>query len=147
MSETRRWHSGAAGLRMLNFLLDTNICIYAIKKRSDNIRRAFTENEDRMAISCVTLMELIYGAEKSQEPERNLADIESFASRLALLTFDSKAAMHAGQVRAELERKGMPIGGYDLMIGGHARAEGLILVTNNTRELKRVAGLRIENWT
>ena len=55
--------------------------------------------------------------------------------------------MHAGQVRAELERKGMPIGGYDLMIGGHARAEGLILVTNNTRELKRVAGLRIENWT
>ena len=68
MSETRRWHSGAAGLRMLNFLLDTNICIYAIKKRSDNIRRAFTENEDRMAISCVTLMELIYGAENRRNP-------------------------------------------------------------------------------
>lgn len=131
---------------MLKYLLDTNICIYAMTKRPEKIRRSFAENEGRMAISSVTIMELTYGAEKSQYVERNLAALEDFAARLKLLPFDAGAATQAGQIRAELERQGKPIGSYDLMIAGHARAEGLILISSNQREFKRVSGLRNENW-
>lgn len=131
---------------MLKYLLDTNTCIYAMTKRSDKIRRGLTDHDGYMAISSVTLMELIYGAEKSQQVARNLAAIEDFAARLELLAFDAKAAAHSGQIRAELERLGKPIGSYDIMIAGHARAEGLVLVSNNLREFKRVSGLRSENW-
>ncbi len=99
-----------------------------------------------MCISSVTLGELIYGAECSQQPERNLADMESMAARLDVLPFDSRAASHFGQVRAELRRAGQPIGPYDMMIAGHARSLGLILVTNNLKEFVRVQGLRLENW-
>lgn len=91
-------------------------------------------------------MELIYGAEKSANPERNLADVEGFAARLEVLPYDAQAAAHSGQLRAELARIGKPIGPYDQMIAGHARAQGLILVTNNLREFERVPGLRVEDW-
>ena len=99
-----------------------------------------------MAISAVTLGELVYGAEKSAQPERNLADIEGLVARLEVLPFDSSAATHFGQLRAELAKVGRPIGPYDQMIAGHARSLGLILVTNNTSEFERVPGLRIDNW-
>ena len=131
---------------MIKFLLDTDTCIYALRHLPGPIREMLTANEGRMAISSVTLFELAYGAEKSRHVERNLGVLESFASRLDLKQFDAKAAYQAGQIRAELERKGTPIGAYDLMIAGQARAEGLILVTSNTREFKRVSGLRLENW-
>lgn len=91
-------------------------------------------------------MELIYGAEKSTAPERNLAIIEGFTARLSVLNYDCYAAAHSGQIRAELARFGKPIGPYDLMIAGHARSCGLIVVTNNTREFERVSGLRLEDW-
>ena len=91
-------------------------------------------------------MELIYGAEKSSNPERNLADIEGFAARLEVLKYDQDASIHTGQLRAELARAGTPIGPYDHMIAGHARSQGLILVTNNRREFDRVPGLRVEDW-
>ena len=100
-----------------------------------------------MAISAVTFGELIYGAERSSQPERNLNDIEGMIARLEVLPFDELAAAHFGQLRAELARAGTPIGPYDQMIAGHARALGLVLVTNNVDEFKRVLGLRIENWT
>lgn len=91
-------------------------------------------------------MELVYGAEKSSQPERNLRVLEGFAQRLEVLPYDAAAAMHTGQIRAELARAGTPIGPYDQMIAGHARSLGLVVVTNNTREFDRVAGLRVENW-
>lgn len=91
-------------------------------------------------------MELIYGAEKSQYPEDNLLKIESFAARLSVFDFDSYAAMHAAQIRAELSKEGNNIGPYDTMIAGHARSLGLVLVTNNEKEFARVSGLRVENW-
>ena len=97
-------------------------------------------------MSAVTLAEMIYGAEKSARPVENLAVVEQFAARLEILPFAERAAAHYGQLRAELEHHGTPIGGYDMMIGGHARSEGLILVTNNRREFQRIKGLRIENW-
>ncbi|MHB1735034.1 MAG: tRNA(fMet)-specific endonuclease VapC [Acidithiobacillus sp.] len=99
-----------------------------------------------MAVSTITLMELIYGAEKSQAPEHNLTDIEGFAARLEVLEYGSEAAKHTGQMRAELARIGQPIGPYDQMIAGHARSSGLIVVTNNLREFKRVPGLRVVDW-
>ena len=131
---------------MLKYLLDTNTVIYTIKNRPREVRQLFRRHTNQMAISAVTLGELIYGAEKSTQPQRNLADIKSMAARLEVLPFDEMAAVHFGQVRAELAREGTPIGPYDQMIAGHARSLGLILVTNNTKEFIRVLGLRLENW-
>ncbi|MGV7091241.1 type II toxin-antitoxin system tRNA(fMet)-specific endonuclease VapC [Siccibacter turicensis] len=131
---------------MLKFMLDTNICIFTIKKKPQIVREAFNKYYGQMCISTVTLMELIYGAEKSQNPERNLAVVEGFAARLDVLTFDNDAATHTGQIRAELARKGTPIGAWDTMIAGHARSRGLIVVSNNRREFERVSGLRTEDW-
>lgn len=131
---------------MLKFMLDTNICIFTIKNRPQEVRDAFKQHHGQMCISAVTLMELIYGAEKSDFPERNLASIEGFAARLEVLKYDDAAAAHTGQLRAEQAKAGKPIGPYDQMIAGHARSKGLILVTNNLREFERVPGLRIEDW-
>lgn len=131
---------------MIKYLLDTNIVIYTIKNKPEQVRERFNAHDGQMAISSITLMELLYGAEKSTNPERNLKVVESFASRLEVLDFGVHAAQHAGQIRAELARSGRPIGPYDQMIAGHARSLGLIVVTNNEREFQRVLGLRVENW-
>lgn len=131
---------------MLKYMLDTNILIYTIKNRPAEVRRAFEAHNGQMAISTVTYMELIYGAEKSAQPERNLADIEGLAARLVVLDYDRQAAEHTGQIRAELAKQGLMIGPYDQMIAAHARSAGLITVTNNVAEFVRVPGLRVENW-
>lgn len=94
----------------------------------------------------MTWGELIFGAEKSEQAQRNLSDLEGFSARLEILPFDEQASTHFGQVKAELELQGTKIGSYDTMIAGHARSQGLIVVTNNVREFKRVEGLRVENW-
>lgn len=131
---------------MLKFMLDTNICIFTIKNKPERVRTRFNLNTGRMCISSVTLMELVYGAEKSQAPERNLAVVEGYVSRLEVLDYDGQAAIHSGQIRAELARKGSPVGPYDQMIAGHARSRGLIVVTNNRREFERIPGIRTEDW-
>jgi tRNA(fMet)-specific endonuclease VapC len=131
---------------MLRYLLDTNICVYTLKNRPPEVRDAFNRHSGQLAISSVSLAELLYGAEKSARPEHNLAQVESFAARLEVLPFDARAAGHYGQIRAVLERQGNPIGPYDLMIAGHARSLGLTLVTNNAREFDRVPGLLLEDW-
>jgi tRNA(fMet)-specific endonuclease VapC len=131
---------------MLKYLLDTNIIIYTMKNRPEQVKRRFQKHEGEMCISAVTLGELVFGAEYSQQVERNLADIEALVARLEVLPLDSKAAYHFGQIRAALYIMGQPIGPYDMMIAGHARAAGLILVTNNISEFERVPGLLLENW-
>jgi len=131
---------------MLKYMLDTDTTIYTIKNRPPTVREIFKKHSGQICVSTVTLSELIYGAEKSAQPERNLADVEGMMARLEVLVFDESAAAHAGQIRAELARKATPIGPYDVMIAGHARSQGLILVTNNTREFTRVSGLRLVNW-
>lgn len=131
---------------VIKYLLDTNICIFTIKRKPPEIQELFRQHQGQMAISTITLMELIYGAEKSQATERNLTDIEGFAARLEVLEYGSEAAKHIGQLRAELARMGQPIGPYDQMIAGHARSSGLIVVTNNLREFERVPGLRVVDW-
>jgi tRNA(fMet)-specific endonuclease VapC len=132
---------------MLKYLLDTNMVIYTMKKRPQQVKRRFQQHQGRMGISAVTLGELVFGAEHSRYLEQNLADIEAMAARLEVLPFDSKAAYHFGQIRAALYRTGKPIGAYDMMIAGQARAMGLILVTNNVKEFKRVPGLLLEDWS
>ncbi len=131
---------------MLRFMLDTNIAIYTIKNRPASVREIFNREQGRMAISAITLAELVHGSEKSQHPARNLRVVEDFCSRLEVLAYGDKAAFHYGSIRAHLEAQGRPIGVNDLHIAAHARSEGLVLVTNNASEFERVPGLQWENW-
>ena len=124
----------------MKYMLDTNICIYAIKHKPPEVIKNFLS---------ITYGELMHGVEKSQAVERNRAAITLFLSSISILPFDNYAAEEYGKVRAELERKGTPIGPMDMLIAGHARSERLILVTNNTREFFRVEDLdlEVEDWT
>lgn len=131
---------------MVRYLLDTNIAIYVIKRRPPAVHEVFNAQHGRMAISAITLAELVHGAEKSQFPARNLAVIEDFCSRLTVLSYPTEAAYHYGAIRAVLERQGTPIGVNDLHIAAHARSCGLTVVTNNVSEFARVPGLLLENW-
>ena len=131
---------------MLRYLLDTNIVIYVIKQRPITALEVFNHHHGRMALSAITVAELVHGAEKSTQPERNLAVVEDFCSRLAILPYGEREAHHYGSIRAALERLGQPIGLNDLHIAAHARAQGLTLVSNNLREFERVPGLLTENW-
>ena len=131
---------------MLKYMLDTNIAIFTIKNKPESVRTLFNKHSGQMCLSAVSLMELIYGAEKSSNPERNLEVVEGFSARLDTLPYDECAALHTGQLRAELAKIGKPIGPYDQMIAGHARSQGLILVSNNSKEFTRVPGLRHEDW-
>jgi tRNA(fMet)-specific endonuclease VapC len=132
---------------MLKYLLGANIVIYTLKNRPQQVKRRFQDHHGRMGVSAVTLGELVFGAEHSQQVERNLADIEAMIARLEVLPFDEKAAYHSGQIRTALYRTGQTIGPYDMMVAGQARASGLILVTNNIQEFGRVPGLVLEDWS
>ena len=131
---------------MLKYMIDTDIAIFTLKERPAAVQQAFNSHSGEIALSSVSWGELVYGAEKSLKTEYNLAVIENFAARLDVLPFEALSATHFGQLRAELARSGQLIGPYDMMIAGHARSLGLILVTNNVREFARVPGLRVENW-
>lgn len=131
---------------MLRYMLDTNILIYTIKNKPEAVRQRFEAHDGEICASSVTAMELLYGAHKSQAVRRNLDAVEGLLCRLDILDFGLGAAEHAGQIRAELAVSGNPIGPFDVMIAGHARAAGLCLVTNNEREFARIDGLRLANW-
>lgn len=131
---------------MLRFLLDTNIAIYAIKQRHPRVAAEFSENVGLMGISSISVAELLYGAEKSQNQSRAMAVAEDFCSRLRVLDYDHQAAAHYGNIRAALERTGQVISINDMHIAAHARSQGLTLVSNNLRELGRVPGLLTANW-
>ena len=132
----------------MKYMLDTNICIYTIKHKPPEVIKAFLCHEpDDMCISSITYGECKHVVKKSQAVERNRAAITLFLSAISILPFDSDAAEEYGAVRADLERKGTLIGPMDMLIAGHARSRGLILVTNNTREFFRVNELEVEDWT
>ncbi len=131
---------------MLKYMLDTNIVIYVIKRCPIEVLGTFNAHAGQMCISSITLAELLHGVEKSSMVSRNLRKVEDFVSRLDVLSYGDSAASHYGSIRANLEKKGTPIGVNDLHIAGHARSESLILVSNNVREFVRVEGLRLENW-
>ena len=131
---------------MLRYLLDTNLCIRVLRDRPPEVRERFNLEADSLCISTIVLTELLHGAAKSGRPEHNRTEVERFASRLDVLAFDDAAAGHAADIRATLERQGQPIGGYDLLMAGHARSRGLTVITGNLSEFGRVEGLRCEDW-
>lgn len=117
-----------------------------MKNRPIQVRTQFVRNEGHLAISTATLGELVFGVERSSQPQANLSLLESMVARLDVLPFVEAAAHRFGQIRANLYRIGQPIGPLEMMIAGHARSRGMVLVTNNVAEFGRVAGLRVENW-
>jgi tRNA(fMet)-specific endonuclease VapC len=131
---------------MLRYLLDTTIWIYVIKQRPQHLLDHFNRHSGPMAISAITLSEVLHGVENSAAPDRNLAVVENVCGRLELLPYGAKACLHYGQIRAGLERQGLPIGVNDLPIAAHARSEALTLVSNNLRQFQRVDGLLLDNW-
>jgi tRNA(fMet)-specific endonuclease VapC len=131
---------------MLRYMLDTNLCIRLLRDRPAGLRPRFSAEAQSLCISTLVLSELLYGAEKSARPSHHRQEVEAFAHRLEVLPFDSEAAAHAADIRTVLERRGEPIGGYDLLIAGHARSRGLVVVTGNLKEFARVEGLRAEDW-
>lgn len=131
----------------MRFLLDTDICIYIIKRKPQQIAQRFnTLRPSDIGISAITVAELEYGAQKSQKPEQNRAALQQFLIPLEILVFDPQAAQAYGTIRADLERKGQVIGSLDMLIAAQAQSHGVILVTNNIREFSRIPDLRVENW-
>ncbi len=131
----------------MRYILDTNICIYLINHKPLQVFEKLQEhNPDEICISAVTYAELVHGVEKSKAVERNRLALTILLSNIEILDFDMKAAEEYGRIRADLEKKGTPIGPLDMMIAGHAKSLGYTVVTNNVGEFKRVEGLQYENW-
>ena len=131
----------------MRYILDTNICIYAIKHRPPQMLERLKEHEpSEICISAITYAELVHGVEKSAAVEKNRLALTLLLSNIEIIDFDSNAANEYGNIRAALEKAGTPIGPLDMMIAGHARALSYTVVTNNVREFEMVSGLRIENW-
>lgn len=131
---------------MLRFMLDTNVCIEVLRRPDSPIAARFKEHEASLCISTITLHELHFGADRSQRPAFQRELIAKLTARLAVLDFDDEAASHSGHIRATLAKAGQQIGGFDMLIAGHARSLGLTVVTNNVKEFKRVDGLLHEDW-
>ena len=132
----------------MEYLLDTNICIYIIKKRPASVLKKFESlSLGDVAISSITLAELYYGIMKSSNPKKNQEALDKFLIPLEILYFDYPATIEYGKIRAGLEKKGTPIGALDTLIASHAKSLNLTLVTNNEKEFERIPDLKIENWT
>jgi tRNA(fMet)-specific endonuclease VapC len=131
----------------VNYLLDTNICIFIIKRKPPKVLRRFQlHSTDEIAVSSVTLAELRYGADKSTRSVEAHEALDQFLAPLSVVDFDRIAAGHYGTIRTDLERRGTPIGSLDLLIAAHALSLGVTLVTNNKSEYSRVPNLNIEDW-
>jgi len=131
----------------MRYMLDTNICIFLIKKKEQSVLSAFDlKKAEGIAISTIVLAELEYGVCHSDAYSKNMLNLLSFLTTVEILDFDSLAAVVYGQIRERLYEKGTPIGNMDMLIAAHAQSLGLTLVTNNTREYERVENLTIEDW-
>lgn len=132
----------------MKYMLDTNICIYLIKKKPENVLRHFKAHAiGDIGISSITLAELRYGVEKSQQVQKNREALYEFLLPLEIADFDDKATVSYGAVRAAFEKAGTPVGSMDMLIGAHALSLGATLVTNNVREFKQIKGLKIADWS
>jgi tRNA(fMet)-specific endonuclease VapC len=135
------------GVFLMKYMLDTNICIYLIKQKPDKVLRHFkTHSVGDIGISSITLAELRFGVEKSQQVEKNRQALDEFILPLEIADFDEKSAESYGKVRTLLEKKGKPIS-MDMLIGAHALSLGVTLVTNNTSEFKQIKNLKIADWS
>lgn len=131
----------------MKYMLDTNICIFLIKYQPESVIRKFMEcRPGENCISSITYAELVHGVEKSQAQEKNRIALTLFLSEIPILPFDDVAAQVYGMIKADLQKRGTPIGPLDTLIAAHAKSLDLILVTNNTREFARVDHLKLEDW-
>ena len=131
----------------MRYLLDTNICIYALKNRPPEVLQRLQEvGRAAVAVSVVTVLELRHGAEKSQQPAANHLRLDFFLKPISVLNLEQEDALAGARVRAHLQRQGTPIGDFDTLIAAQAIARNLILITNNVREFERVPGLQVEHW-
>lgn len=130
----------------MKVLLDTNVCIAAMRGHASAVHRLAAHTPGECAVSAVTAYELFTGVAKCREPERERAKVARLLATVPVLPFDEAAALRAATVRAELEAAGNVCGPYDLLLAGHALALGLTLATNNLREFSRVSGLVVEDW-
>lgn len=131
----------------MEYMLDTNICIYIIKRKPVNVLDKFKSlSIGTIGISAITLAELQFGVMKSSDPKRNQEALDKFLTPLEILDFDYYATIHYGKIRAGLEKQGTPIGPLDTLIASHAMSLDLILVTNNIKEFERIPDFKIENW-
>ena len=131
----------------MRYMLDTNICIYAIKHKPETVFQKLQEvDPEDVCVSSVTYAELVHGVEKSAAVEKNRLALSILFANIEILDFDVDATNCYGKIRAGLEKKGTPIGPLDMMIAGHAMSMGYTLVTNNEKEFSRVPDLKTENW-
>lgn len=131
----------------MSYMLDTNICIYAMKNKPEKVlQRLKEEINDGVCISSITLAELEYGMKHSSNPAKNEQALLRFLLPFDVLPFGAAAASEYGEIRAYLQKAGTPIGAMDMLIAAHAKSEDIVLVTNKTREFERVVGLELENW-
>jgi tRNA(fMet)-specific endonuclease VapC len=131
----------------MEFMLDTNICIYIIKQKPPDVIERFYETEvSQICISSITLSELLYGVSKSSKPEQNQIALTQFIAPLDILSYGDEAAQYYGDLRAHLEKLGRPIGSLDMLIAAHALSTNCVLITNNEKEFIRVPNLKIGNW-
>ncbi|SEP85147.1 type II toxin-antitoxin system tRNA(fMet)-specific endonuclease VapC [Butyrivibrio sp. TB] len=131
----------------MSYMLDTNICIYAIKHKPDKVFQELQKHDpSEICISSITYAELVHGVEKSAAIEKNRLALSMLLANIEILDFDVNAANCYGKIRADLEKRGTPIGPLDMMIAGHAQSLGYTVVTNNVKEFSRVINLEIENW-
>ncbi|MDP2277795.1 MAG: type II toxin-antitoxin system VapC family toxin [Nitrospirota bacterium] len=132
----------------MKFMLDTNTCIYLIKQKPPKVLKHFKAHSvGEIGISSITLAELRFGVEKSQHIQKNQEALNAFILPLEIGDFDEKAAKVYGEIRAALEKTGNPIGSMDMLIGAHALSLGLTLVTNNTKEFRKIKHLKVIDWT
>ncbi len=130
----------------MTYLLDTNICVYAIKREPEVLRRLQERSPDDFGVSAVTLAELFFGAAKSSRPQSTRAGVDAFLKPFEVLTFAAEAAEQYAEIRLQLEKAGKPIGERDLLIAAIAKSRRLTVVTHNVREFSRVPNLRVEDW-
>lgn len=130
------------------WLLDTDICSYALRRKPPRFaERLFSKAPGEVMVSAITVYELITGCEKSPARKRLLTEVNAFLAPFPKLTFSTEDAYRAGSLRASLEKRGTPIGPYDILLAAQAVDRGLTLVTNNIREFRRIKGLRLEDWS
>jgi len=131
----------------VKFMLDTNTCIYIIKRKPPDVIERFKRMEiSEVGISSITLSELLYGVSKSSRPEQNQLALTQFIAPLEILPYGDDAAQYYGDLRAHLEKQGTPIGSLDMLIAAHALSIACTLVTNDEKEFNRIPNLNIENW-
>ncbi len=130
----------------MKYMLDTNTCIYAQKQNNGILAKIRENYQEGLAISAISLAEMEYGVQASTNQQKNTVSLLRFLSIVSVLPFERGAALEYGKIRADLRRKGTPIGTMDMLIAAHAKSEHLIVVTHNTREFERVEGLQLDDW-